>query len=176
MEFETYESELADYSLQDSPFYEASTPIIFNLSTTSAAANLIARNGATSMADALNLSSKKSSMLMSAKCQTFKYERDRFSDCTSSSSNDEQFHKHNGNNNLSSIKNCEQSNGIYSKVENIDLNDSNSINNGNNPTKKKRKCVTFLPNYVQVNIFIIHQSSSHFQPILNNLNMNAKCV
>lgn len=151
MEFETYESELADYSLQDSPFYEACTPIIFNLSTTSAAANLIVPNRAASMADALNLSSKKSSMLMSAKCQSFKYERDRYSDCTSSSSNDEQFNKHNGNNNLSSIKNCEHSNGIYTKVEHIDLNDSNSINNGNS-LKKKRKCVTFLPNCVQVNI------------------------
>lgn len=148
MEFETYESELADYSLQDSPFYEASTPIIFNLSSTSAGSSVIVTNGSSSMADALNLTSKKSSMLMTAKCQTFKFDRlsnsDRFSD--HGQSNDEQTFNNKGNNNSSSMKNCENADGIFPK-DSIDLDNSG---NGNTQTKKKRKCVTFLPNYVQV--------------------------
>lgn len=141
MEFETYESELADYSLQDSPFYEASTPIIFNLTSTSAGSGVFVTNGTTSMADPLNLSSKKSA---SVKCQSYKFER------MSNHSDDGTTYKLNGNNNSSLNKNCEYADGIYPK-EGIDLHTNSG--NGNTQIKKKRKCVTFLPNDVQVSVF-----------------------
>lgn len=159
MEFETYESELADYSLQDSPFYEASTPIIFDLTTTSTVGTFVS-NRTTSMADALNLSSKKkaSSIMMSTLCQSLKLELENSANNERSNENaainrSNQIIKHNhlhGNLTINHKHFTGHTDALYS-TENMNFGNTNS------DTKKKRKCVTFLPNYVQViiKLFVI---------------------
>lgn len=147
MELEIYESELADYSLQDSPFYEASTPIIFG---SSASVSEFATINAASMVDALNLSSKKTSMMMSAKCHSLKlaFERsttanmiDRANDGQSSIESDD----------ITAKKRCQVDDRFYA-TKGTDL-DSNATERNAQP-KKKRKCVSFQPNFVQVNYII----------------------
>lgn len=146
MELEIYESELADYSLQDSPFYEANTPIIFGLT---AAQNLFASTNTATMVDALNLSSKKSSMMMSTKCQSLKLAYE----CTANGSDGIgktnvglQF---NNSSESPSKKRCDSTDRFYlTKTMDLDANATETAMN--QQPKKKRKCVSFLPNYVQV--------------------------
>lgn len=170
MEFEIYESELADYSLQDSPFYEANTPIIFGLTSTQ---SIFATNNSASMVDALNLSSKKSSIMMSAKCQSHKlsYERTINGNAIGKGIDGQTYI--NDAPDTPSKKRGETAERFYSIKNNADL-DTNATENNIQP-KKKRKCVSFLPtNYVQVNIqyFFVFAliffllSSSLFKPQL----------
>lgn len=180
MEFETYESELADYSLQDSPFYEANTPIIFGL--TASTQNIFASNNSTSMVDALNLSPKKfttsSSIMMSSaatKCQSLNklaFERSTNTNLIGKcNNNDGPISINNGDAIGSSSKKRsadEMADRFYS-LKNTDLVTNNTTvgviavaaaaanatavttnTETNMQTKKKRKCVSFLPNYVQV--------------------------
>lgn len=165
MEFEIYESELADYSLQDSPFYEANTPIIFG----SSAQSIFASNNSASMVDALNLSSKKSSIMMSAKCQSHKlgaYER-----TTNGNAIGKTIDGIDAPDTPSKKHRSESTERFYS-TKNADL-DTNATENNIQP-KKKRKCVSFLPtNYVQVHflylkilffcVFIIFVFRSHLR-------------
>lgn len=150
-----YEAQLADYSLQDSPFYEASAPIIFDLSATSAHAYSTNRSAPT-MTDALNLTSKRtSSLMMSSLCQIIRSgsaadtnidERDNVADL----SNNKSIKATGDGNDIKAF-------GINSSLYTSDSDMNRALNNGNingAPAKKKRKCVTFLPNYVQV-IFVL---------------------
>lgn len=150
MEFETYESELADYSLQDSPFYEATTPIIFDLSVTSTA-NAITVNGSTSTADNILLSKKSSiSSIMATKSQLLKtsFERKMIDDRSNeSASSNAHSGLYGGDGDLSLKKHCDIVDGLYPiGCVNLITHD----NTDNSQPKKKRKCVSFLPNYVQV--------------------------
>lgn len=141
MELEIYESELADYSLQDSPFYEANTPIIFGLTASS---SIFASNNSAAMVDALNLSAKKSSIMMSAKCQSIKLAFE----CSSSNGSDGHTNITNTTD-LSPKKRCSESTERFYSTTTTDL-DRNATDSNMHP-KKKRKCVSFLPNLVQVN-------------------------
>lgn len=148
MEFEIYESELADYSLQDSPFYEANTPIIFG-STQS----ILASNNSASMVDALNLSSKKSSIMMSTKCQSHKLAYERTANGNANGKRIDGHSNHiNDTPDTPSKRRNETAERFYSmKHTDLDINAETNIQ-----TKKKRKCVSFLPtNYVQVNSYFI---------------------
>lgn len=143
MEFEIYESELADYSLQDSPFYEASTPIIFGLTATQ---NLFATTHSASM-DALNLSSKKSSIMMSTKFQPHKLAFERTTNgghigkMSDSRSNINDFAD-------TPLKKSSETADRFYSIKTADL-DRNATKINTQP--KKKKCVSFLPNFVQVN-------------------------
>lgn len=126
MDLENYESDLADLTLQDSPFYEASTPMIFDLSMSST-------NGA--MLTGVTVTGGK----LSGKGAS-----------TSSSM------AHHGDN--------QQNNNTLANPINLpNCNDAGNYgytpmyNNGP-PKKKNRKCVSFLPNYIQVSgiYFKIH--------------------
>lgn len=149
MEFEIYESELADYSLQDSPFYEANTPIIFGLTTTSqtSAYGSNYHRSTVSMVDALNLTSKKSSMkMMSTKSQQQQSLKSAFERAPT--------------NGIGLTKTNDSSDAVLSKKSRSETMSDRLYadkcidmdrNNGDNlQPKKKRKCVSFLPNYVQV--------------------------
>lgn len=137
MDLENYEAELADYSLQDSAFYESAEPINFNI----AAINSVVAAVTSSSLFKLTNSSKM-----------------------------EQLHPMNGaingnSNNENTIDggrvtikkeiikdyddlaqgNDESNSGIYN------WNSSKTAINGCDPQiKKKKKCVSFLPRYVQV--------------------------
>lgn len=158
MEFEIYESELADYSLQDSPFYEANTAIIFGLTTSSQTSvyGLNHHNHSTaSRVDALNLTSRKSSLkMMSTKCQqqqslkSLAFERSP-------------------TNGIGLAKTIDASDAVILKKSRSETMsdrlyadkrmdaDKNGDNSDNLQPKKKRKCVSFLPNYVQVGIVLL---------------------
>lgn len=164
MEFEIYESELADYSLQDSPFYEASTPIIFDLTTTPTIASVFAANNPTSMVDAINLSAKKSSMMMSTKCQSLKLAFERTTNASAIGKGSDTQSNLNNLIDTSSKKRCDTANRFYSdKGADLDTNTTDS----NMQPKKKRKCVSFLPNYVQVNFIYISNFKQHINLLIN---------
>lgn len=147
MELEIYEAELADYSLQDSPFYEADTPIIFDYSMSAqtnliSAANLAAKNG---------LKLAHSTIFQQNGCDQTGNSfigSDGIS-CGSGSSG--------GSLNSFNV----MSNGIENGC-----NGTNSTNNASgilgsglasgsgSGKKKNRKCVSFLPNYVQVSFYL----------------------
>lgn len=158
MEFETYESELADYSLQDSPFYESSTPIIFGLTATP---GVFASNHTASMVDALNLSAKKSSsMMMSAKCQSLKLAFERATNSNGiGKCSDSPITNINDAINISSKKLFEANDRFFSN-KSIDP-DRSATEDTMQPKKKRRKCVTFLPNCVEVNF-------KYIRSLLNN--------
>lgn len=146
MEFEIYESELADYSLQDSPFYEA-TPIIFGLSNNST--SVFGSNRFASM-DALNLSAKKSSMMISTKNQSLKTSFERSTNGNTIGKSIDT-HSNLSNAGLIASKKCFEIDDrcFNDKKMAMDKNRSDSTIQ----PKKKRKCVSFLPNYVQVCIY-----------------------
>lgn len=160
MEFEIYESELADYSLQDSPFYEANTSIIFGLTAAASQAGVYGSNhhhSTASMVDALNLTAKKSSMKMiSTKCQqqqqslkSLAFERTPINGLGLSKLNNDSI----GDGVLSKKSRSETMADRFYADKRIDV-DRNGCNNDHNQPKKKRKCVSFLPNLVQVLYFI----------------------
>lgn len=140
MDLENYEADLADYSLQDSPFYEANTPMIFDLSVSAVNSILGAHSG-----------KGKSVMMLKSTINE------------SASVTDGPHYNNNNNNNAlnGSAYNGNSSNGIGT-INHMNNNSSGNINeavsNADNlmsasrgtANKKKRKCVTFLPNYVQV--------------------------
>lgn len=146
MEFEIYESELADYSLQDSPFYEANTPIIFGLTTNST--SVFASNRSASMVDALNLSAKKTSMMMSTKCQSLK---SAFNGNTIGKSIEAQLNINDATSTPSKKRTETMDRFFNEKRMDVDKNGTDS----NLQPKKKRKCVSFLPNYVQVSTLLL---------------------
>lgn len=150
MEFENYESELADYSLQDSPFYEANTPIIFGLTTNST--SVFASNRTTYMVDAMNLSAKKSSIMMSTKCQSLKSAFERTTNGTAIGKSIDSHSNINDASNSPSKKRCDTNDRFFTD-KNIDLH-RNGTESSLQP-KKKRKCVSFLPNYVQVTVYVV---------------------
>lgn len=158
MEFEIYESELADYSLQDSPFYEASTPIIFGLTTASQASAYGSHHhhhhhhSIASKVDGLNLTTKKSSLkMMSTKCQqqqtlkSLAFERSSTNGIGLAKTIDA---------NDSAISKKSRSDTMADRLyadKRMDA-DRNGCNGDNVQPKKKRKCVSFLPNFVQVRV------------------------
>lgn len=158
MEFEIYESELADYSLQDSPFYEASTSIIFGITTTTTSQTTVYgsnhHHSAASMVDALNLTAKKSALkMMSTKCQqqqhslkSLAFERSPSNGIGLSKTNDDA-----GDTILSKKSRGETIANRHYGDKRMDT-DRDGCNSDNMQPKKKRKCVSFLPNYVQVRI------------------------
>lgn len=162
MEFEIYESELADYSLQDSPFYEANTPIIFGLTTSSQTSAYGSNHhrhhhhhSTASKVDGLNLMSKKSSMkMMSTKCQqqqslkSLAFERSPTNGIGSTKTIDA------GNSIISKKSRSETMTDRLYAEKRVDV-DRNGCNSDNVQPKKKRKCVSFLPNFVQVRVFLL---------------------
>lgn len=136
-----YEATLADYSLQDSPFYEANTPIFFNLSSTSAAIAYSATRSA-AMTDALNLTAKK--MMRDGSCRTSTDGGDHSNESLKMTAADGGDRKPFGMAN--GLFSADSMNGTATAAtaatHNADINGA--------PAKKKRKCVTFLPSYVQV--------------------------
>lgn len=163
MDLETYESDLADYSLQDSPFYEASRPMIFDLSM-SAVNSLMAANVASgSGKNALMLKVATTGPAMDGNSMPTNYSTSSSNGRNEHRSNDaktsmrfDMSHRHgmvgipNGNNNnriapvpLELTANASGSSLLSSSL-------SSMTAAGPEPTKKKRKCVSFLPNYVQV--------------------------
>lgn len=137
-----YEAQLADYSLQDSPFYEANTPIFFNLSTTSAAIAYSATRSA-AMTDALNLTAKK--MMREAGGRAPIDGADHSNESLKAMTADGV-----------DIKPFGMASGLFAADNRMHGGASaatpaahgTDVNGA--PAKKKRKCVTFLPNYVQV--------------------------
>lgn len=116
MDLENYESDLADLTLQDSPFYEATTPMIFDLSMS--AANGLNATGATVSGGKLSGKGASNSM-----------------DMTNNGT-----HSRNGNNGHVNVLRLDNVPGYGY---------ASSYDNGP-PKKKNRKCVSFLPNYIQV--------------------------
>lgn len=159
MDLETYESDLADYSLQDSPFYEASRPMIFDLSM-SAINSLMAANVASG-------SGKNALML---KVSTANHATDTTSMPTNYSTSSTSGRNEHGTDNIASMRfDMSHRNGIIgvpcannsNRVAPAPLDISANASatssaamtaNGSEQTKKKRKCVSFLPNYVQVSV------------------------
>lgn len=156
MEMEIYESELADYSLQDSPFYEANTPIIFGLTTASQTSAYGSNqhhhhHSIASKVDGLNLTLKKSSMkMMSTKCQQ------------QQSSLKSLAFERSPTNGIGLAKTIDANDSVISKKSRSETMaerlyadkcmdaDRNSCSSDHVQPKKKRKCVSFLPNFVQV--------------------------
>lgn len=166
MELEIYEAELADYSLQDSPFYEADTPIIFDYSM-SAQRNIAA--GSLGGKNHFKLSS------LSASFKQNPFERIAGSGgggFSGSDSMDSGSSRNSFNAAANSIEDAghatdnEIING-YLAGGGVASNSSGGCNGGvlvNGGSKKKnRKCVTFLPNYVQVSNFISYLFSPYKQ-------------
>lgn len=151
MEFEIYESELADYSLQDSPFYESSTPIIFGLTANPTIAGVFASNNSASMVDALNLSSKKSSIMMSAKCQSLKLAFERTSNSNGIGKCNDSRGNINDSTNDSPTKKHFATDDRFFSTKTMHLNRS-----ATDQSKKERKRVSFLPNCVEVS-YIMYQ-------------------
>lgn len=168
MDLETYESDLADYSLQDSPFYEASHPMIFDLSM-SAVNSLMATNVASgSGKGALMLKQSSSSSSSTSHATDAIGMPTNYS--TSSSTNGrnettsmrfEMSHRPNMIGRPSGNKGVRIAPVPLELIANTSasLTTPMSTNGQMEPTKKKRKCVSFLPNYVQVNIYSISSSS-----------------
>lgn len=152
MEFETYESELADYSLQDSPFYEANPPIIFDLSVT-ATAGTIAGSGSTSMVDDIVLSKKSSiTSIMATKSHSSlktSFADDKSNESATSNNNSNAGSVTSDSDQSSKRHHRDIADGLY-PILSVNLNTSSHTDNDNPQPKKKRKCVSFLPNYVQV--------------------------
>lgn len=138
MDLESYEADLADLTLQDSPFYEAATPMIFDLSMSTV--NSMLMTGA-SMAHNGGKSMGKGAANMI-----------------------ENNNVHVNGNHGSHIINHHHDGAITAGGGGIGANSGGSIvHNGGGvhggynsafdsepPKKKNRKCVSFLPNYVQV--------------------------
>lgn len=154
MDLETYESDLADYSLQDSPFYEASRPMIFDLSM-SAVNNLMASTVASgSGKGALMLKTSTTSIASNANDQAHNY-----STPSSNERNEAQSMRYDlvHRSGMIGIPIGNKGNRVAPEPLELTANTSGSMGtpmstNGPEPTKKKRKCVSFLPNYVQVNM------------------------
>lgn len=143
-----YEAQLADYSLQDSPFYEANTPVFFNLSFSSAAEH--SENRTSNMIGALNLASKRA---LSPIASSTSLPSGKMRLPTTAGAN--------GDRGNASFKQLIDGDIDTRKQFNITSNlcSTESINGATNigaPSKKKRKCVTFLPNYVQVK-YLLHK-------------------
>lgn len=121
MDLENYESDLADLTLQDSPFYEAATPMIFDLSMSAASGLNV--TGVTVSGGKLSGKGASSSMNMIS-------------------------------------NNMVEHNGINGHVNVLQLGNVpaygyvSSYDNGP-PKKKNRKCVSFLPNYIQVSFWLL---------------------
>lgn len=146
MDLETYESQIADYSLQDSPFYEASTPMVFDLSI-SAMNSLMAANGCVAshsgMGGAGAGDAATSNGLTMPSLQTGLLKRSKM-----------------------------MPNPINLSVNNMMRDDpANGNANGATGMKKKRKCVTFLPNYVQVRATHFSISIDLFKLMLDDFNL-----
>lgn len=154
MDLETYESDLADYSLQDSPFYEASRPMIFDLSM-SAVNSLMATNVASG--------SGKGTLMLKVSTTSHAADTNSMSTNYATSSTNgrnettsmrfDMSHRHG----IIGIPNGNNSHRTAPVPLELTANTSSTLSapmpaNGPEPTKKKRKCVSFLPNYVQVNI------------------------
>lgn len=137
MDLESYEADLADLTLQDSPFYEAATPMIFDLSMSTVNSMLMtgasmAHNGGKSMGKgAANMIENNNG--------------------------------HVNGNHGSHIINHHQDGatagggGIGANSGGNMVNNAGGVHGGYTaafdsepPRKKNRKCVSFLPNYVQV--------------------------
>lgn len=157
MDLETYESDLADYSLQDSPFYEASRPMVFDLSM-SGINSLMA-------ADVASGSGKNAFMLKMSTSNHATTVNAMPSNYTTTSTNGQNGHRSNGEtqsmrfdmshrHGIIGIPNGNNSNRVAPIPLELTANTSSNAANGSEPTKKKRKCVSFLPNYVQVSINI----------------------
>lgn len=153
MDLETYESDLADYSLQDSPFYEASRPMVFDLSM-SAINSLMA-------ADVASGSGKNAFMLKMSTTNHATHTNGMSSIYTTSATNAPNGHRSNGEtqsmrfdmshrHGIIGIPNGNNSNRVAPVPLELTANTSTNTANGPEPSKKKRKCVSFLPNYVQV--------------------------
>lgn len=126
MDLETYESQIADYSLQDSPFYEPSTPTVFDLSI-AAMNSLMAANGCVAshsgMAGAGGAASSNGLTMPSMETGLLKRTKMMPNPINLSA-----------NNMMRGGCGADGSAG------------------GASGMKKKRKCVSFLPNYVQVTL------------------------
>lgn len=153
MDLETYESDLADYSLQDSPFYEASHPMVFDLSMSAINSLMAADVASNTGKNALMSKMSTTNHSMNANAMPNNY--------TTTSTNGQNGHRSNGDTQSMrfdmshrhgqiGIPNGNNCNRVAPVPLELNANTSTNTPNGTEPTKKKRKCVSFLPNYVQV--------------------------
>lgn len=164
MDLETYESDLADYSLQDSPFYEASHPMFFDLSM-AAVNNLMNGNAASGSGKnarigkgsttnhVTNINAMPANYSMSSATNS----NGRSTDKPTAMRFDASLNRHNATG--APYRNGGQRNAptpLELTVSSTEIRPMDA--DGPQPTKKKRKCVTFLPNYVQV---ILYFTMSH---------------
>lgn len=143
MDLESYEADLADLTLQDSPFYEAATPMIFDLSMSTI--NNMLMTGA-SMAHNGGKSMGKGTANM--------IENNNVHNNGNNGNNGN--HMHNvshhqdgasaGGAGAGGVAGC----GSVGSNENGAYGGYASVFDSEPPRKKNRKCVSFLPNYVQV--------------------------